>query len=127
MGIMATAALTRAELELAHTCDRIWSGTQVELDVPDTSAVLERIADSLLEHVRNDGVYYDGIPDLRYSRRKRHQIDFVGGMWVGDARTQWIESFLLRVTDKRTTKQGINVRLQIGSYRVEAGLNAPIE
>lgn len=66
--------------------------------------------------------WFDGAIDLISRIRKSRQIVFKGKMWMADHKTQWLEVFEAVVTDKRISKQGIWVKIQVGEYVAEGDL-----
>lgn len=89
------------------------------------SLLFEEIATNLMMEVPGrETHWYDGVVELSVHRRKVSQLEFEGEMWVSNHKTQWKEDFRARVTDKRITKQGMEIVLWIGDDRVQGNLNA---
>lgn len=97
-----------------------------ELDIYDSglSLMFDVIAAYLMADVPGSlWIYYDGLASLETHVRKARQVEFTGEIWVGDDnRRQWKEALRATVTDKRITKQGIWIVLQIGENRAEGEL-----
>ena len=99
-----------------------------ELDLYDlgVSFMFEIIATHLIAEVPGrERHWYDGVTGLRARIRKPRQVEFSGGMYVmseDKGKYPGKEDFRATVTDKRITKQGIWIVLQIGEDRVEGNL-----
>lgn len=103
---------------------RLLKREQLDLYDLGVSLMFEIIAANLMEGLPGrEWMYYDGVNSLESHVRKAQQVKFTGEMWVGDDnRRQWKEALWATVTDKRVTKQGIWIVLQIGGDRVEGEL-----
>ncbi len=102
---------------------RLLAGENLDLYDYGVSRSFEIIAAKLLAEVPARRYHwFDGVVNLAATRRKASQIVFSGEMWVGDDKAQWKEPFRAVITDKRSTKQGIWLRLEIGDVRAEADL-----
>ncbi len=106
---------------------RLLEGEKLDLYAENVSRMFEVIVAALLAEVPARKYYwYDGVVDLTAKVRKLRQIEFTGEMWVGDigdGRKQWKENFRARVTDKRSTKQGIWITLWLGADEAEGELS----
>jgi len=78
----------------------------------------ERLATRIFHAVR-PGYWYDGVAEIRYRRRKEKQFVFTGKMWVAQGPGQWQEDFEARLTDMRSSKQGIRLTMRIGDFTAE--------
>ena len=101
-----------------------------ELLVKQTNSGYERELSSLLEYASGSlfhdirkGYWYDGVTEMRVSKRKQRQLEIKGQMWVAqDSNRQWQEPLFARVTDKRITKQGVWLKVKIGEYEADGEL-----
>lgn len=99
---------------------RILAGEPYGLFLPDLGGFLELISWNLagqVESRRNQ--YFDGPGDLTVLRMSRCKVRFTGEMWVGKDSQQWTEPFWCTVVDKRITKQGFWIQVQVGEDRGE--------
>ena len=95
------------------------NGEKAEVYEKDLSLSFETIAGNLIE----SPFWFDGLIGLNAIVRKSRQIVFEGKMWTAkDVGNQWLEPFRATVTDKRITKQGIWVKIQVGEYFGEGEL-----
>lgn len=109
-------------MEYLHTIFlKLLAGEISDFDPGDVSRRFERLARRLF-HALRPGYWYDGVVELRHRRRKEKQIIFTGRMWVADGARMWEEEFEARLTDMRTTKQGIRLVMQIGDFTAEGEL-----
>jgi hypothetical protein len=89
----------------------------------ELSSLFEFIATRLLgDCPSRSGHYFDGVVRLSATVKASRQVEFQGEMWVGANRDQWTEPFEATVTDKRITKQGIWIVVQVGTDRSEGKL-----
>ena len=99
-----------------------------ELDFYDlgVSFIFQIIAGNLMDEVPGrEWHWYDGVVGLEAQIRKARQVEFTGEMWVMNedkGKDSGKEDFRATITDKRITKQGIWIVLQIGKDRVEGNL-----
>lgn len=101
-----------------------------KLLVNQTNSGYERELNSLLEYACcslfyeiRKGYWYDGVTEMRVSKRKQRQLEIKGQMWVAqDSKRQWQEPFFARVTDKRITKQDVWLKVKIGEYEADGEL-----
>ena len=100
--------------------ERLLAREKFELEKTDISLLFEVVASNLLSD--KDG-YFDGVTGLHTKIRKSRQVEFLGKMWVGGNKTQRLESFSALVTDKRVTKQGVWVKIQVGEDEAEGNLS----
>ncbi len=77
----------------------------------------EWIAGKLFDEVRDRGIWFDGLAGETFAKRKNRQLEVDGKMWVADSKTQWLEEFHCRITDKTITKQGLEIDMRVGNYR----------
>lgn len=109
--------------EFQKLFERLINRETIELNNPDRSLFFEVIAENLLKEVcRETGIYFDGAVSLASTIRKKNQVEFQGEMWIGENKTQWKETFRAIVTDKRITKQGIWIKIQLDSHTAEGNL-----
>ncbi len=103
---------------------RLLKREQLDLDDCGLSPMFDTIATYLMAEVPGSfWIWYDGLASLEAHIRKARQVEFVGEIWVGDDNhKQWKETLRATVTDKRITKQGIWIVLQIGDNRAEGEL-----
>jgi hypothetical protein len=86
----------------------------------ELSEFFEFIATRLLgDFPSRKGHYFDGVVGLAATVKTGRQVEFQGEMWLGGNQHQWTEAFQATVTDKRITKQGIWIVLQVGADRAE--------
>lgn len=68
----------------------------------------------------------DGVTIYKSHIRKHRQIVFEGKLDIleesSSKHKKWFEPFLVTVTDKRITKQGIWIRIEVGDYFGEGDL-----
>jgi hypothetical protein len=100
--------------------ERLLAREKFDLETTDISFLFIVIAENLL---LDKSGYFDGATGLITKIRKTRQIEFNGKMWVGDNKTQWLEPFSALVTDKRITKQGIWIKIQVGDDKAEGDLS----
>ena len=94
---------------------RLLNREKLDLDDLGASPMFDTIATYLMAEVPGSfWVWYDGLASLEAHIRKARQVEFVGEIWVGDDHKQLKETLRATVTDKRITKQGIWIVLQIG-------------
>jgi hypothetical protein len=77
-----------------------------------------------------DSLTLDGITNLSSQIRKPRQIVFEGKMRVlrnSNENKEWHEPFKAVVTDKRITKQGIEIKIWVGDYYGESELFSEFE
>lgn len=87
----------------------------------ELSFLFEVIADRFT----NCPLALDGLTIYKANSRKRRQIIFEGKMYVlrnSNQKKEWFEPFKAVVTDKRITKQGIWIKIQVGDYFGEGDL-----
>ena len=105
---------------------RLLNREKLDLEDLGASPMFDTIATYLMAEVPGSfWVWYDGLASLEAHIRKPRQVEFVGEIWVSDDNgkgKQWKEALRATVTDKRVTKQGIWIVLQIGENRSEGNL-----
>ena len=102
---------------------RLLKREEVDFDDCGLNPMFDTISTYLMAEVPGSfWTWYDGLASLEAHVRKARQIEFVGEIWVGDDHKQWKENLRATVTDKRLTKQGIWIVLQIGDNRAEGDL-----
>jgi hypothetical protein len=96
-------------------------GKEVEQFENSLTKLFPTIAERLLEHpLRLEYLSY-----ITSKRRKSRQIIFEGNMISEEDYGEWnerVESFKAIVTDKRITKQGIEIKIWVGEYFGEGKL-----
>ena len=100
--------------------EHLLAGEKIDLYEKNLSFLFETIAESLIKNLA-----FDGAVNLTAKIRKSKQIVVEGEMWIfgEDARKQWKESFQVVVTDKRITKQGIWIKIRVGTNIGEGSLS----
>ena len=106
---------------------RLLNGEKLDLYDLGVSFMFQIIATHLMAEVPERECHcYDGVAPLEGHVRKARQIEFTGEMWIMDydnlPHRMWKEDFRATITDKRITKQGIWIVLQIGENRAEGNL-----
>ena len=106
---------------------RLLNREQLDLYDLGVSFMFQIIATHLMAEVPERECHcYDGVAPLEAHVRKARQIEFTGEMGIMDNNNlphrMWKEDFRATVTDKRLTKQGIWIVLQIGENRAEGNL-----
>ncbi len=103
--------------------EKLLNGVKVDLYKSGLSSMFEYVCGTLFSNARDTDIWYDGIVDIVINSRKKSQIELNGYMWVAKAqKTQWKETFHAIITDKRITKQGIWLSVNIGEYHAEGNI-----
>lgn len=93
--------------------ERLLNGEDIDSDENEIDLPLEMAMNRLLDCPYT----FDGITGLIARKRKSRQIVFEGKIWVVTNCAEWnekLEPFTAIVTDKRITKQGVNIRIRFG-------------
>jgi len=99
---------------------RLLAREKLDAHEKELSEFFEFIATRLLgDFPSRKGHYFDGAVGLAATVKTVRQVEFQGEMWVGANQDQWTEPFQATVTDKRTTKEGIWIVVQVGADRAE--------
>lgn len=122
-GVVVQNMESEASTNFVNNIEKLLLGEEVDLYESGISASFEYACSSLFESIRERGIWYDGITNIEIRRRKRKQLELTGHIWVAKgASKQWLESFHAVVTDKRVTKQGMWLSVDIGEYHSEGNI-----
>jgi hypothetical protein len=100
--------------------ERLLARQKLDAHEKDLSDFFEFIATSLFaDFPSRKGHYFDGAVGLAATAKNVRQVEFQGEMWVGGNQDQWTEPFQATVTNKRITKEGIWIVVQVGADRAE--------
>lgn len=101
----------------------ILNGVEIDLYDSFVDSSFEYITSALVGDQRAQGIWYDGTGDLVVSKRKSKQLEFRGNMHVALEQDKfWKEPFYAKVTDKRSTNQGVVIFVHIGAYKAEGNI-----
>ena len=107
-------------IRFEHIFQRLLAQEKLDAHEKALSEFFELIATRLLGNFPSRKEhYFDGAVGLAATVKTERQVVFEGEMWVGSSRDQWTEPFHATVTDKRITKEGIWIVLQVGADRAE--------
>jgi hypothetical protein len=112
-----------AALHFADSFLQMLDGEKFDPYTDGLSTDLERIACLSFVPIR-PGYWYDGVVGFEVIRRKPRQLRITGEMWVarGGSTDQWLEAFEAKITDMRSTAQGIRINMKIGDYKSDVDL-----
>ena len=106
---------------------RLLAGEKLGIHENRVSFLFNIIATHLMAEIpAREYHWYDDVVSLEARIRKTRQIEFTGEMWVmsqDKGKDSGKEDFRATVTNKRITKQGIWIVLQIGEDRAEGNLS----
>ncbi|GAA5484772.1 hypothetical protein [Haloferula sargassicola] len=112
----------RAGTELASCFLQLLEGKPATFYDDGINLWMQAVADQLFGAAR-PYCYHDGLHGPECRRRKSKQIEFTGEMWIGDdSGDQWTEPFWARITDKRLTREGIWIQMEVGEFSAEGDL-----
>ena len=100
--------------------ERLLTREEFELETTEIGFLFEVVASNILPGKIGT---FDGATGLYTKIRKSKQVEFVGKMWIIGNKTDRLETLIARVTDKRMTKQGIWIKIQVGDEVAESDLS----
>ncbi|GAB1267138.1 hypothetical protein NBRC116493_03910 [Aurantivibrio infirmus] len=103
--------------------EKLLSGEKIDVYENGISFFFEYACGSLFKDLRDRDIWYDGITEPSIRKRKTKQLEFTGKIWLAKGgNEQWLEPFRALVTDKRATKQGIWLSVDVGEYHAEGDI-----